>query len=476
MIKATMAIQLPVITNPAKAWRFIEPLSIRQCDDDSYIIIHPDSGSWAALSTAQLSVFLALVELERRNRLDSIVGDANPELLNFLYQRGLVIHNGGTVWQSEKFDYTRTRPNTLILKLVGFCDLACTYCYDFRSATYSSKLDASLAKKAIRQAIESSAGHLNILFHGGEPLLAFDLLQELTTYAEELTHQNEFVLKLSIQTNGTRLSVRHVEYFIEHGFSVGLSLDGPASLNDVHRIDHKGAGSFERIMDNLQQFPLLVERAGILTTVTSTNVEFLPEIAEYFRICGFRKWDTAIFQKAGRGESDLNSHAPCPDKVIASFFKLLDDAVLPHWAAFEVRPILHFLRNVLSYRRHSMCLRNGCCGASTDLLSISADGSIEACDCIKDPDLRLGHMQVDDLDAVLSGNTAQYIRSRSTANLLPCRTCDWRVLCGGTCLAKAGAVNAVDDGECRIALAMFPEILKRLSRSKALEKYAIAFN
>jgi uncharacterized protein len=121
-----------------------------------------------------------------------------------------------------------------------------------------------------------------------------------------------------------------------------------------------------------------------------------------------------------------------------------------------------------------MCLRNGC-GAAADLVSIRVDGTIEACDCIKDPNLQLGSLREVSIKAALESTTANEIRGRTTDTLLACRTCDWRMMCGGTCLAKA-SLKSVDEQQCRLAMAQFPEIFKRLAKSNRLQEYARLFS
>ena len=123
-----------------------------------------------------------------------------------------------------------------------------------------------------------------------------------------------------------------------------------------------------------------------------------------------------------------------------------------------------------------MCLRSSC-GAGADLVSISVDGSIEACDCISNPDLRLGQLKdASSVREALGSATAVAIRARHVDRLSPCLDCDWRVVCGGSCLAKAGRLDGVVESECALSLALFPAIMESLSVSDRLVEYAARFN
>jgi hypothetical protein len=55
----------------------------------------------------------------------------------------------------------------------------------------------------------------------------------------------------TIQTNGTLLDDSWAAFFRQHGFLVGLSIDGPRELHDAYRVDKGGKGSFDRVMRGL---------------------------------------------------------------------------------------------------------------------------------------------------------------------------------------------------------------------------------
>lgn len=170
---------------------------------------------------------------------------------------------------------------------------------------------------------------------------------------------------------------------MKENFSIGVSLDGVASINDTFRIDHLGKSHHSEIEKAILDYPLLKERVGILTTVTSINDNLLVEVAEYVQKLGVSCWDCTLFQSEGRGKNSKNHLTPSTQNIISSYFSLMDSIEEGKFQSLEIRPILHYLRNVLSYERRNMCLRNGC-GAASDLVSISVDGTIEGCDCIKE--------------------------------------------------------------------------------------------
>lgn len=63
-----------------------------------------------------------------------------------------------------------------------------------------------------------------------------------------------------IQTNGTLIDDTWCRFLEDNGIGISLSMDGPAHLNDISRLDWGGKSTFarvERALDCLQATPLL---------------------------------------------------------------------------------------------------------------------------------------------------------------------------------------------------------------------------
>ena len=93
----------------------------------------------------------------------------------------------------------------------------------------------------------------------------------------------------TIQTNGTLLDDAWAAFFAEHGFLVGLSIDGPPEVHDTYRVDKGGKGSFARVMRGLAT----LQRNGVewnaLTTVHAANQDRGRETYLFLRDqCGAR--------------------------------------------------------------------------------------------------------------------------------------------------------------------------------------------
>lgn len=465
-----MAVASPQVSTPRITF---SPTIKIQSHGGKPLLWDPPTGSWCFLDDRELDVVKGLKHLCDNGDSDSIPPQASP-LLDLLYSSGLIARDGRYLWSPKFFAHSENKINTIILKVVGACNMGCTYCYDYNQTRFSKTMDLEMARQAIDGVWDRSGNLLNVLFHGGEPTMARSLIFDLVPEIDRRAKAEGKDVVFSVQTNGTLLDDEWCELFQRYQFSVGVSLDGDAGANDRFRINHSGRGTYEKIMGLLQRYDLL-PKIGVLTTVTSHNVDHLVEIARHFQDLGVQLWDTTVFQSAGRGAGQEDLFEPPVESLVKAYLDLMRAVENGDFPTMHVQCITSYVANVLSYHRKNMCLRSSC-GAGSDLVSISVDGAIEACDCISNKDLRLGSLtSAASIGEALDSATAGAIRSRHVDNLVPCVSCDWRVVCGGSCLAKAGTLDGVVESECALSLALFPAIMESLSQTDRLAQYAQRF-
>jgi len=138
-----------------------------------------------------------------------------------------------------------------IFKAVSRCNLACKYCYMYfrgdesyreRSVFVSPEVVDAFALRLKNYQQRHQLPRVHVSFHGGEPLMLG--VQRFREYAQRLAEACGPSLTLSVQTNGLLLNEEWLETLAECDVSIGISIDGPAAVNDRHRIDHGGRSSF----------------------------------------------------------------------------------------------------------------------------------------------------------------------------------------------------------------------------------------
>ena len=122
----------------------------------------------------------------------------------------------------------------LLAKPTGaVCNLDCTYCFFLsKEMLYPGsrfRMADELLETYLRQLIEAHARspEVAVAWQGGEPtMMGLDFFRRSVQLADQLKlpHQR---IAYTIQTNGTLLDDDWGAFFAEHGFLVGLSIDGP---------------------------------------------------------------------------------------------------------------------------------------------------------------------------------------------------------------------------------------------------------
>lgn len=194
------------------------------------------------------------------------------------------------------------------LSLTHDCNLACTYCY--AGSKRQRVMESSMARKALDFAFGFSAPSRQLGFFGGEPLLAWELLQDSTVYAELLAAQTGTQLKKTVTTNGTLLTEQRVDWLHEHGFYPALSLDGNRDMHDATRPLADGGSSFGTVRRGLHLLLARFPEAEVVVVPDPVNVQhlaagvrFLAEEEGVRRISinpnFYAQWDAAAMTRWG---------------------------------------------------------------------------------------------------------------------------------------------------------------------------------
>lgn len=159
------------------------------------------------------------------------------------------------------------------------CNLACTYCYQ-NPMREAGNLRQAYSMEKMKAALDR-AGSPFTLF-GGEPLLMrMEELEEIFAYGFAKHGTN------GIQTNGALIRDEHIELFRRYKVQVGVSIDGPGSLNDV-RVDRKRSRTRDttaKIEANIARLCHEYQPPGLIVTLHRGNAtaEHLPAMYAWMR-------------------------------------------------------------------------------------------------------------------------------------------------------------------------------------------------
>lgn len=332
---------------------------------------------------------------------------------------------------------------TSMVKPVGsLCNMRCKYCYYLDKATLydyrQPQMDEALLENYIRANIEgNNSPVIAFAWHGGEPLLAGKeffrkavALQQ--RYAEGRTVEN------SIQTNGLLVDDEWCAIFRDNNFLVGVSIDGPESIHDAHRVDAGGNPTFARVMKGIERLYRNRVEYNTLTTINIHSEGRGAEVYNFLRqISVFMQFlPVAELLCDGRVQSPENQGADiAPWSVSAKGFGQFMCDIFDVWVKNDVgRRYVQLFDATLALMvgvQPSVCSLCETCGSG---LTVEHNGDVYCCDHFVYPEYKIGNIHTDRL-ADLAYCDRQFEFGVAKRALLPreCRHCKFYNLCHGEC-------------------------------------------
>jgi His-Xaa-Ser system radical SAM maturase HxsB len=167
------------------------------------------------------------------------------------------------------------------------CEHSCHYCQVSRQGAGKGEYDMSraTADRAISLMLDSPSPHVTLELQGGEPLLAFDVIQYIVPKARREAQARGKSIDMVVTTNLACATEEMLEYFRDEGVKVSTSLDGPAFLHNLNR-PRPGGDSYERAIDGIERARKVIgtDNVAALMTTTSASLDHVEEIVdEYMR-------------------------------------------------------------------------------------------------------------------------------------------------------------------------------------------------
>jgi uncharacterized protein len=306
----------------------------------------------------------------------------------------------------------------------------------------------------IRQLVEAHtrAPVVQVAWQGGEPtLMGVDFFRRSVELVDRYLQRGQRA-EYTIQTNGTKLDAEWAEFFREHAFLVGISIDGPREIHDTFRVTKGGRGSFDQVMRGLGHLRAGGAEYNVLTTVHAANegrgrevyrfirdecgarfMQFIPIVErvagpEWAGTDGWSSWrDRPLYTQSGELVTD-RSVTP------GGYGRFLVD-VFEEWVRRDVAQVyVQMFDTTLANwvgEQPSMCVHCETCGLA---LALEHTGDVYSCDHFVEPRYLLGN--ITDRPLIdLVGSEQQRRFGLDKRDTLPrfCRECEVRFACHGGC-------------------------------------------
>jgi len=173
----------------------------------------------------------------------------------------------------------------LILLPTEQCNFRCVYCFEsFQVGKMPTRISNGV--KNLLESRFDKLSYLAIAWFGGEPLMALDVIESISTHIRSLLASHPAVrYKASITTNGYLLTPEVFRTLLDWGiFTYQISFDGLQKLHDQKRVLANGKPTFKRLWNNVKSMRTFTDRFAVTVRlhVDCDNAIFASDFLKQF--------------------------------------------------------------------------------------------------------------------------------------------------------------------------------------------------
>lgn len=405
--------------------------------DGYYLAYNAMSGALGLMTSENYETYKLLAK-KISNGTPENYSEQEKELLMQLQHGKFIVDSGTSEFDSLKFKYRQSRFSTKALGLIiaptMACNMACEYCFE---ANKQGKMSSRVVESII-DFIEKQAPDLDqvdISWYGGEPLLAFDIMEDITESVLELAKEYNFEYKCEgIITNGYLLDKEKTDWLAKMKTGQAqITIDGPSYIHDQKRPLKNGKKSFDTIIQNIQyacdKIPVVI-RVNIDNTFTQEMIE---ELLHELTAAGLRNKVAFYF---GQLEPATTTCANISDNCYES-------------KAFSKTEI-QFYKTLLDYGFYIQKLPHPimtfCFAQLTNSFLVDHEGELYRCfNYAGDKDRSIGNIK----DSVnLHHPEFNHLFAFDPFENESCRACNILPICMGSCPSRRGDRNIPEEEFC----------------------------
>ncbi len=351
--------------------------------------------------------------------------------------------------------------NAISIDLTERCNLRCTYCFcdysinekNTKTTNIGTDLTFELGKEIVdwflSKEVSGSEKMLQIDFWGGEPLLKFDLMKEITAYVREQEKTSDKRVKLGFTTNIILMDEEKINWFSDNKVNYLLSCDGIGDSNAARKMVN-GNNSWDVISEKLTLIKKTYSEKKLIDT------EIFPAIrltVNKFNLNKFGEDLISFFEMGFKGSFfSENFDEEWNEEDFIIFEKqlmLIIEYRLKQAKENKKFFPTKFLDDALRYHRSLVNESTRSCGSGHGFMAISTEGAIYPCHRLNkhntqqldwhDKYLNLGsiweNITNEELYNDINKIVPVYVDKDSLLAGTDCEACKYFNICNGGCFA-----------------------------------------
>ncbi len=327
------------------------------------------------------------------------------------------------------------QPFTLLIKPSGSdCNIDCAYCfYKGRDASVGSgrqRMSDEVLEILVRDYVKLGFPVVGFAWQGGEPtLMSVDFFKRAVGLQKKYGIAGQQISN-TLQTNGVLLDDEWCRFFAENKFLLGISIDGPKEFHDRYRLDHSGAGTFDRVIRGIE----CCKRHGVefsaLVLLNNINVEHPEKLFDF--VVGneltYLQFIPCIETNPATGSQAEFSITPRQyGDFLCRLFNLWYDYGPEKLNIRDFDSLLtHYVMG-----SHTICTYSKKCAG---FIVIEHNGEAFCCEFFIEPQWKLGNILQTPLDKLAAGSRKQTFARSKEKLCNKCLVCSHLDICRGGCM------------------------------------------
>jgi len=192
------------------------------------------------------------------------------------------------------------------------CNFECPYCYENPKQSFIKEDVVKGILEMVSEAAKRKKG-IYITWYGGEPLIAKDILFDMSQKMINICRENETNYSAYIVTNGYLINDEIICKFKEAKInSMQITIDGPPYIHNKRRkLKGSDEGTFDVILSNVKKLSEAGMNVTIRVNIDKTNIDKLEELLDILEINGLKNIQLTLGQVTAYTEACASVAETC---------------------------------------------------------------------------------------------------------------------------------------------------------------------
>ena len=327
------------------------------------------------------------------------------------------------------------QPFTLLIKPSGSdCNVDCKYCFYKNRAPEvgrgRQRMSDEVLEKLVKDYMQLRFALAGFAWQGGEPtLMGLDFYKKVVELQKKYGVDGQEVGN-SLQTNAILLDEKWCRFLRENKVLVGVSIDGPKEFHDYYRLDHSGAGTFDRVVGAIENCKKYKVEFNTLTLLNARNAGHPDEVFDFLLGLGVRFLQFIPCVEVDPATGEIADFSVTPEQLGEFWCRIFD-----RWCEYGPQKLsIRDFDSILSYcvmGKHTICTFDKQC---SQYIVVEHNGDAFCCDFFVEPKWRLGNIFETPIEELAASSKKREFARKKQNLCNKCLVCRHLAICRGGCM------------------------------------------